>query len=731
MGLIDKLVKFTPGTKAVSKDINDNFESLRQGNNDSYTLLNDIDSKVDNMSIVNVKDYGAIGNGIHDDTEAIKKAIHAVSPVCTSYDSNCLADFVPVTDSFSTSNAYRYGGIVILPRGTYLVTDTIYLNQGVLLAGEGRVSNGFYNLNSPTGTIISFQPDIVTDKIAIDISGFDKATGQRILSDSANIVKSWAHYDQGLISSVRGAGLKDLSVVCKDGVTAAVRLTGASASHLNNVAIQGTARAAIVMSASLCGSFTDTHGNSSTQGIVAFGINSWKLIGECYFNSSGNKGTPVYTYPDFGGYDKDQFASYSTGFYGAYLNAFDTSALCMEHWDRAFFMAHAYGCSINQLYLESIKSLLFNFVQSSVSIANPFINCPTADAFCLQNIQNVSQPYRQIRLNGLGYGTFNKFISESSGNNETNALLVDIPDYYLNTYLSGLNATYYSWVTFENVLRNSTYAIYVDSLKGNDANWGYTVGGAVASIKAAIARCRTDKLNVIYFLNGEKHYTNTLSTDVFTNMRLLFQGYGTMSGITGSIASGSSILTVNNASNFSVNRYINIAGAGAGGSVLSSYVTAVNGNLVTLNNTASTTVTDAAISYQRASIVSLWATGGIGKYVGFKDCDLRIESLDLTVDSGLTTYPVLFNLYGHNKIHLQGVNVSMPVNCGLFTTIGGYASTLLVSFSSCNVSGAGYIGLDCGGYNKCAVIGNKYEYGGNYTISNNFATTRFTVVSYV
>ncbi len=63
---------------------------------------------------VSVKDFGAVGNGVVDDTAAIQAAIAAVS------------------------TGTNGGGTVYLPRGNYLTTSTIYLPQSVALIGDGR-----------------------------------------------------------------------------------------------------------------------------------------------------------------------------------------------------------------------------------------------------------------------------------------------------------------------------------------------------------------------------------------------------------------------------------------------------------------------------------------------------------------------------------------------------------------------------------------------------------------
>jgi hypothetical protein len=70
----------------------------------------------------NVKDYGAIGNGVADDTAAIQAAIDAL-PRVVDYPA-----------------PYHSGGVVYFPPGKYIVTDTIIINawRAVRLVGAGK-----------------------------------------------------------------------------------------------------------------------------------------------------------------------------------------------------------------------------------------------------------------------------------------------------------------------------------------------------------------------------------------------------------------------------------------------------------------------------------------------------------------------------------------------------------------------------------------------------------------
>lgn len=80
------------------------------------TLLNDVfilEKKT--ASIINVKEFGAVGNGINDDTEAIQNAI---------------------------DHANEHGRVVHIPRGTYLISAPIVLNGCSLIGEVGNIFSG-------------------------------------------------------------------------------------------------------------------------------------------------------------------------------------------------------------------------------------------------------------------------------------------------------------------------------------------------------------------------------------------------------------------------------------------------------------------------------------------------------------------------------------------------------------------------------------------------------------
>lgn len=105
---------------------------------------------------VNVLDYGAVADGVTDNTVAFQNAIDA---------------------AYANSNK-----IVFIPAGIYLVTGEISLNSGSQIKGEfqAQVTNFGGSVNpdfttNATGTIIKFQP--TTQKTLFSVNGFPDGYG--------------------------------------------------------------------------------------------------------------------------------------------------------------------------------------------------------------------------------------------------------------------------------------------------------------------------------------------------------------------------------------------------------------------------------------------------------------------------------------------------------------------------------------------------------------------------
>jgi hypothetical protein len=71
--------RFSSGTKALASEVNDNFDALKNAHNDLDTTVSDYTSDVNYLKdlSINIKKYGAVMDGISDDTNAVKAAINA------------------------------------------------------------------------------------------------------------------------------------------------------------------------------------------------------------------------------------------------------------------------------------------------------------------------------------------------------------------------------------------------------------------------------------------------------------------------------------------------------------------------------------------------------------------------------------------------------------------------------------------------------------------------------
>src|SRR3954465_5420965 len=100
--------------------------------------------------IINVKDFGAHGDGVHDDYSAIMSAINS-------------------------ANSLR---VIYFPAGNYLIQTTLSLPGNVVLRGEGKATNLQFNLTK--GNCIDVNNKQNTAFTAID-RGYTKGSSKLVI----------------------------------------------------------------------------------------------------------------------------------------------------------------------------------------------------------------------------------------------------------------------------------------------------------------------------------------------------------------------------------------------------------------------------------------------------------------------------------------------------------------------------------------------------------------------
>lgn len=181
-------------------------------------------SYLSNNAVFNVMDFGAVGDGVHDDTVAIQAAIQAASA------------FVP------TINVYLpQSPLVLIPAGKYLTTNTLTITAPIRVMGQGSEQTVLYpttvnvpcfliNLTVAQSTYIVFEIDHLgiqglnpfNNYIVQDLADGIKVTGVSDVTSNVHDVRivsmtghgvNWANFGNShrLTDSV-------IEQCCKDGV---------------------------------------------------------------------------------------------------------------------------------------------------------------------------------------------------------------------------------------------------------------------------------------------------------------------------------------------------------------------------------------------------------------------------------------------------------------------------------------------------------------------------------
>ena len=121
--------------------------------------INELRTKANLDAILNVKDYGAVGDGNHDDTAAIQSA-------------------VDIADEYARTTAYSC--VIYFPRGTYLISGTITSHPSTNAIGPTFIGDGknvtTIKTNHATANMFNIATDYYGDFYNLNFTCTDSRT---------------------------------------------------------------------------------------------------------------------------------------------------------------------------------------------------------------------------------------------------------------------------------------------------------------------------------------------------------------------------------------------------------------------------------------------------------------------------------------------------------------------------------------------------------------------------
>ena len=327
----------------------------------NYTLFDGLKEKMK----VDVKDFGAKGDGITDDTEAIQNAINFVGGYHWAGS---------LEDTFKTIK----GGTVVIPAGKYKITSTIFLPPYITIEGQG---NGYglaqtskdFDLTNVGSVIIADIND--TTSFAFDTAPFDRE-GNRLSGTANNLVGTETVMEQ----RQEGITIKNLTIYndFKNNkiLFGGISLKSAPYSKVIDVGVVG-ADIGIYINASWCVRIIRCGLFAYNYGIYAFKDVNNVTVDSCDITQVlGHTvaGTPVRRYNNSkiaGIYMEEgdimpaNYVTLSTGIYLQAVLQLEVRSSTIECWERGLFSSFS-ACTVEDCWFEAIQIVDIQRIQGNV-----------------------------------------------------------------------------------------------------------------------------------------------------------------------------------------------------------------------------------------------------------------------------------------------------------------------------------------------------------------------------
>jgi len=428
---------------------------------------------------ISVKDFGAIGDGVTDDTLAIQNAINYISS--TSY------------------NGDHGGGTVYFPSGEYRITSGLVIGWGTRLLG---VSGGGYpyatssaGKSKPSIIIADFGANV--NQWIIDTATFYKTgvnAGTRVLYNEYVTDAIDTAYNSTHQVSIECLNIKSANVV-NNIVFGGIRLVGAPSAVINQVSLNGTG-IGLELQTSFLTHVTNVNMQPFYYGCVLKGANNNVIISGTFDRYSGTTDVTIPNnrilsfLPDAAQCTTWQIdTSHATSdkgliVFGTTPGTNPTSSaeynITAQYWSDVAFVIGGYSQLFKVLYTEasSVKYVLTS-VYSTVTIEAASIYCANAYVFDIGFSSLIDATTSGLVYTGLGF-----FKSVCDSTDQYNLTSVILRGNWGGSTNTALNRVQYenrskaiAFVSFDgsSLTINNSYNIVSVARTSGEATGDYTI----------------------------------------------------------------------------------------------------------------------------------------------------------------------------------------------------------------------------------------------------------------
>lgn len=277
---------------------------------------------------VSVKDFGAVGDGVTDDTAAIQAALTYLS--YTTYQGSIVSSYA------------KGGGTLIFPPGTYKVTSTLYIGSNTRIIGYGPTGSTSSSVTTNMGARIvaafSSLNAWVFSSATIDLPGQTYSVYNRQYSG--------ADATSGNVTLCQGISIEGL-VINGGGAYGGIRLLCASECDVRNCIVYN-AGVGYFFNASYGFTYSRLYAQTGLHGLAIVQCNAF--TGDhvyADFSASGwtqTTSTTLVNQSDIGTGGFLPSAAWTTYRYGVYVGGclnVTMTATTSEHWDCGFAGDHS------------------------------------------------------------------------------------------------------------------------------------------------------------------------------------------------------------------------------------------------------------------------------------------------------------------------------------------------------------------------------------------------------